>query len=1528
MTRVLLTEAMGAVLRSDIERALDELVSFEEGMRFQGLAVVLAKRRWPEMVASERKGDLGLDAHVFRESAKDGVGRGLVCSITTIYDKIAADAKKVSEHFGDQIQQLVFITSGKVGNPKKIEWADRMQKEFGYGLEIISREDIVSSLSDPENLALCRTYLGLDVEIEAAAAEVVENIRAASQNELENWSRRVASQRLIDLQAHSVDGNGAERDDAWTVADIAAALGSARRLILEAPAGYGKTTALIQVARSVLSQKGTVFLIDLPLWVKSGHEILEFITGMVAFQRKGLTSYHLAQSESVERFHFLLNGWNEVSQSLSSDAVLRLRNLERQFPSAGILVTTRSHFVTPPLPGATRLRLRRIAHPDRSAYVRERLGENASSFLTAIETDPALDDLTRTPFILSEVTSIVSSGGPIPRSRVDVLTAAVTLQEQSHEHAESLQSAPVSGMSSRFLGALAMQMVPAGAVSIDEEEARRVVRAESEMLIAEGQVQMAREPKEILNTLCAHHVLERFDYPRSGYRFSHQLFEEYFAFRALERRLRAVLIDNSASKRADFIRSFVNRPAWTEPLEMLAESLSEAEPNVGMALNRDTAHMLVEMSLAVDLVFAAHLASILRLASSDPVAQKLASGLREWYASTDDHHRQCALAGMLASGMDAFGDIVEPLLSSNDDQTRLRTYQLWPNISPSLFGTDWQSVIRAWSEASRATFVSELLRQRFAPDVSAFALGDSSMAVKVAAIEALSWIGADDELALVANTLDASGLSLIITGLSEDMLPASLRPKVLEFLRERLNRVSDVAERMRTLVRLHGLNESDTIVDMKATLEQLPNDNINYSLEPIISHTLDVLRKEDPNWTSRWVTRRIGAGRLWSETWSRFVNVIPDDLREEMFVRLATQDLERWNLKGLVSIVARDADADLARRAFERLLQVHKAINTATDRPSALEREVPYQLQTLLRAIPSDIVVSAVTDFLSADPNPEFVESLVRLYGRVAIADTQVIDLDDRSKSLVRMYLKRSVGMILEQEDIAGELKAAFGSLLSQVGEPEDIADLIELVRADLTRVREGRAARLRGEQTKGAHGAVISWTHSYVRAIVSLQPENTDDVLLSLLSEREYESSVLEEYARQFAPPPQGEFRHRTEYERIWQARAERSEPLTDESRRARVAGAIRSRIRELEDTRSGEGEPKYLNARLKNFAHGLAAVSPKEFTNEIISLLVLPADFDAYICVGTLERLLFAGVSLPSAMCLTLLDASLERMTQWGMQDHDRWVIVRFLCICAFVDDQASGIAKIRQMIPQARLHVSDLRELLNALGHSRFEGALAVMLELVSRHESWQAIQAEWMDALAGLDTDNARRALLGLVDAELPALPFQLDWDNSDRAAARIAQIAKQDPSVAARLRELVHEPLDESKRRILAKALVHSGTEDELLASLSLMDDVRQPPIPYAVERALERRFISAQAHPTYANALTRGAAASNRLRATLFAMAFEDEKRKRSAYSLLGQIEAWRLDYGRPIDEPRHPDYDSGVLWPPPEPPHFAGDHV
>ena len=83
------------ILRIDIQRALCELIADEEGMRFQALAVVLAKQKWPDLIASERHKDGGLDAYSPASLAENRKAKGLASSTTGTVDKIKDDAIKV-----------------------------------------------------------------------------------------------------------------------------------------------------------------------------------------------------------------------------------------------------------------------------------------------------------------------------------------------------------------------------------------------------------------------------------------------------------------------------------------------------------------------------------------------------------------------------------------------------------------------------------------------------------------------------------------------------------------------------------------------------------------------------------------------------------------------------------------------------------------------------------------------------------------------------------------------------------------------------------------------------------------------------------------------------------------------------------------------------------------------------------------------------------------------------------------------------------------------------------------------------------------------------------------------------------------------------------------------------------------------------------------------------------------------------------------------------------------------------------------
>ena len=117
---------------SVIHAALKDLVSYEEGMRFQRLAVVLAKKRWPDLIASERKSDLGADAIAKPVFAAEGIGKVLACSITGKLSKVRQDAEKIKAHF-PHIKNLTFATPAVVSAKTAEAWAAAIQKESPGG---------------------------------------------------------------------------------------------------------------------------------------------------------------------------------------------------------------------------------------------------------------------------------------------------------------------------------------------------------------------------------------------------------------------------------------------------------------------------------------------------------------------------------------------------------------------------------------------------------------------------------------------------------------------------------------------------------------------------------------------------------------------------------------------------------------------------------------------------------------------------------------------------------------------------------------------------------------------------------------------------------------------------------------------------------------------------------------------------------------------------------------------------------------------------------------------------------------------------------------------------------------------------------------------------------------------------------------------------------------------------------------------------------------------------------------------------
>lgn len=379
----------------------------------------------------------------------------------------------MQKHYPD-VSLLVFYTAQKVTQTTKAKWAQKIHEKYGCELVVVSREEIITSLQIPDNAQLCRTHLDIAVPYRPTITDLLQRARGAAAAVAAEWAAhpRLAGRPSIALNAVALDKGGGDTTQVSNTSHLRMLLLQGRRIVLEAPAGRGKTTTLVQLAQVAISSQGIPVLVDLPSWVRSGKDILEYVACSPAFRARGIDADALARLPQAEPYLFLLNGWNEIAELYAQPAGDALRALERAFPKAGIIVATRTHHVVPPLPGSARFRLLPLTPDQRFRYLVQALGDGPARELNlTLSGDPVLNDLTRTPLVLSEVTTIYRSGSEVPRTKLGLLGAVVALNEQAEEHTSQLQASPLRGLAEHYLRALAMHLNARGDVLLTEPDA-------------------------------------------------------------------------------------------------------------------------------------------------------------------------------------------------------------------------------------------------------------------------------------------------------------------------------------------------------------------------------------------------------------------------------------------------------------------------------------------------------------------------------------------------------------------------------------------------------------------------------------------------------------------------------------------------------------------------------------------------------------------------------------------------------------------------------------------------------------------------------------------------------------------------------------------------------------------------------------------------------------------------------------------------------------------------------------------------
>jgi HEAT repeat protein len=1510
--------------RTELALALDDMDENQDGVRFQRMALQLVRQAWPEVVCSEPGKDLGIDARIPTSLAADGVGRAFACSITPTYAKILADARKIRANY-PSLKVMIFATPAGVSNQRAEGWIQELHKELGLELVILSREDLLSRLLEPASAPARQLLLGFAASRTPEFADLCSEVALATRENVDLWfaHRRLGSHPSLTLRFSIVgeDGKVTERIDQRQILEL---LEQHRHILLEAPPGSGKTTTLVQMARSLADHDVLPVLMHLPEWASSGQAgLADFLVAHSGpFQARGLQAAQVLQVLQQKPTVVLLNGWNELSSSGLDLIEQRLQAEERKLPDTGFLVATRGHRFRPPLEGLSRITIQRLNRVDRRSYLTEALGAAGDALADEIDRSPALNDLTRTPFILHEVMKLKRAGHALPATKMGILEQVTSLFEKSPEHGNWLMRAPLHGMASSYLSALAEEMTQRGDTLITEASARGICSQVSERLVQARQMELAAAPSDILGALTDHHVLERTIQATGNLQFEHQQFQEFYAAHTLHNALEQAV--EATELMPAYQRDFINWPAWEESLRMLAEKIAgdvAATPLYAGA----KAKLLVGMCAEVDLYFAATLARLCAVALPQDGRTALVDRLRRWYAVADEAHQELALAAIFETGFPEFADLVTPLLTSEDHQQRLRAYRNAREFHLSILGGEWQAIVSNWTATLRSDFVSELTIHGGRTDIAAyFALHDPDVEVRKASIRYLGWMRDDERLVRAIDALPACQRESVLLQIHTDEIPPALLAEVVHAHKQRLAAETDHVRRVQMILSGRELGLPGIADALKEELRSGGVEGFNHMNNRSLAETLTFIKETDGGWVSAWVASQVAVSALSYRLWGTLLTTVPDEVQQDLLTSMMTTELGHQQADA-ISVLASVIGVPLMEQAFTTYCDVKAQTQRANLPLGDVRYAIIRQLEQLFRETPSIVSVASMASHFDQPLSEATLRGITSLLGRGIPSGNereQPLDLrPELPKELcehLRQYLKQAVTFACELEDSCGRLIADLSSTLSRVGSPEDLIDLTRLLHADVARWTAIRAAQASGKRVQ-----LTGWQQVHVRALLTLDAPDADEVLIALLNVDQYvlyAAKALLEFA-QIEPEIPNLFL-RESFRQIWLAREGKRAARFEEGKRQKYAAALRSCLEQRLVQVRATSRPED-HARLLHELAAILAILDGAASSPLICDCAAIADRSGgWHRAAALRQVLFSGGTVPFETAHAILESVLVQMTpqRYFQDDQGRGLVTSLLCLLPYTDQPERGIARIRQVLAEGRLYGHHLRGLVTALGHSRAPGALALLTEFAGPGTStFSAVTTEWIEAVGNLGGRDGATTLLAFVETGRTAQNRVSPHDHHlfELAANRIAVLAQTDDELQSKILALVNVPGSPERDFVIIKTVAALSSLDAMLTTLNLDIEDRSHRWPYFVlEEAFQELCLIKRRTPPDSNSYTLEPIPAVELRRRLLEIATAGDRRSRNAFSLLGQIDVWRLEHGKPPREQRHPAIESGVQWP------------
>jgi hypothetical protein len=711
---------------------------------------------------------------------------------------------------------------------------------------------------------------------------------------------------------------------------------------------------------------------------------------------------------------------------------------------------------------------------------------------------------------------------------------------------------------------------------------------------------------------------------------------------------------------------------------------------------------------------------------------------------------------------------------------------------------------------------------------------------------------------------------------------------------------------------------------LKEELQSGGVQGFNHMNNRSLAEALTLIKETDGDWVSAWVVSQMAASALSYHLWSPLLTKVPDQVQHDLLRSIMTTELGHHQ-DDAISVLASVIDVPGMAQAFATYCDVKAETEQGNVPYGDVRFAIIRQLEQLFRETPSIVSVASMAAQFDQPVSEVTLRGITNLLGRGIPSGNereQPLDLkpelpEELCQSL-RQYLKRAVQFACELEDPHGALGANLSSTLSRVGHPEDLVDLAKLLYADVARWNAIRAA-----QASGKHMQLTGWQQVHVRAFLMLDAPDADEALIALLNVDQYvlyAARALLELA-QIEPEIPKPFL-RESFRQIWLARKGRRALRFEESKRQKYAGVLRSCLEQRLVQVRATNRPQDHARLLHELAAILAILDGAASAPLICDCAAIADRWGGWLRAETLRQVLFSGGTVPFETAHAIIESVLALMTpqRYFQDDQGRGLVTSLLCLLPYTDQPERGIELIRQVLAEGRLYGYHLRGLVTALGHSRAPGALALLTEFAGPGTStFSTVATEWIEAVGNFGGRDGATTRLAFIETGCTAQNRVLPHDHHlfELAANRIATLAQTDDELHSKILALVNVPGPPERDFVIIKTVAALSSLDAMLTTLNLAIEDRSHRWPYYVlEEAFQELCLIKRRTPPDSNSYTLEPTPAVELRRRLLEIATAGDRRSRNAFSLLGQIDVWRLEHGKPPREPRHPAIESGVQWP------------